>query len=127
MGAWGDGPLDSDQALDWLAGITDHAGVRIEGLLTKFEKAYVKDKNSAVDEYAHELRAAGFVVLALNFFTMEDLHERMADALAKVRDNDAWITNWLDPQSIHRSLSEQIAALSQGPNPTSLFEHMGPN
>jgi hypothetical protein len=81
MGAWGEGPLDSDQALDWLGNeVTGPAGTKIRTLLRAFQDRIDGEGGElewAVDEYAHQLRAAAHVVVALNFFSERrhgDLH-----------------------------------------------------
>ena len=136
MGSWGYQALDSDQALDWLGNhVTDHVGREIEDLLDQFNRSCDINVNGAVESLAHDLRAAAFVVKALNYFTQFEtqqpdgsyvgLHERLADALAIVRQNDAWLKMWDDNGAgVRSSLDQQIAGLREGPHGTTLFENL---
>lgn len=127
MGAWGEGPLDSDQALDWLANeITDHAGRKIDDLIDSFNNV---GKNwgwdSAADRYGHELRAAAYVLETLNYFSdrlFGDMHARMADALNELRGSE-WMLGWSDPDAIRAMVDEQIEAMRRGQQPTTLLDN----
>jgi hypothetical protein len=129
MGAWGYEALDSDQALDWLGNeIIDHAGVKIDKLLDKFEGTKVaKGADYAVDSYAYELRAAAFVMEKLNFFSNEhlygDLFGRMHKALAEVW-HSSWIDGWNDPETVRESVKAQAEAMKAGMEPTTLLDNL---
>lgn len=128
MGAWGYEPLDSDQALDWLGNhVTDHVGVKIDELLTKFEGTRVaRGADHAVEIYAYELRAAAFVLEKLNFFSNErlygDLFERMHKALAEVW-HSSWIDGWTDPEAVRESVKKQAEVMKAGWHSTTLLDH----
>lgn len=126
MGAWGYEPLDSDQALDWLGNeITDHIESRIGLAVDRFlETANNYGVNYASDAYAHSVRAAAYVVEALNFFhPRADLHARLEKALVAIRDS-AWPSEWDDPEAIREKLNEQIEAMAKGPRSTTLMENL---
>ena len=125
MGSWGYEALDSDQALDWLGNeITDHAEQKIVDLLDEFGKNLHIDRESAVEAFAFELRAAGYVVVTLNFW-QRDLHARTAAALQYVRDEQSWLSQWGDGgEGVRKSLDEQIAKLGEGPQSTTLMENL---
>lgn len=116
MGAWGTGPLDSDSALDWLANaITDHAEKEVLKALQMYEEQ--------PEFYEEELRAAGEVVLALNFW-QENLHGRIALALRTLRANEDYVSRWNHEDEIRESLDRQIALLEMGPRSTSLTDFL---
>lgn len=129
MGAWGFKALDSDQALDWLADITDLTGEKIVLLLDAFEQKIEENGGEtewAVDAFAHELRAAGDVVVKLNFFHSRfgDLHERVANALHIVRETSDWVDGWSEPPELRKELADEIAALRKGRQSTTLMENL---
>jgi len=130
MGAWGFEALDSDQALDWLSNeITGPAGEKIRALIDAFNKS-VEDEGGetdiAIDRYGYELRAAAYVVVALNFFNTRsgDLHRELADVLGKIIDNSEWVEDWSHPDKLMASMQDQIRALKAGQNPTTLMENL---
>ena len=129
MGAWGYEALDSDSALDWLGNnVTDHAGVAIDKLLTKFEhKVASADADDACELYAEELRAAAFVLEKLNFFSNEllygNLFERMHKALAEVW-HSSWIDNWNEPEAVRALVQQQAERMKEGMEPTTLMDHL---
>jgi hypothetical protein len=128
VGAWGFGPLDSDQALDWMAEVIDPAGQKVEELLAFFDRAYDKDgEESAVYEFALQLRAAAYVVETLNFFNERihpNLHERVAEALVKIMDCRAWMESWTELSTVSEEITRQITALREGPKPTTLSDNL---
>ena len=141
MGAWGYDAMDSDQALDWLANnVTTHVGQKVIELLDEFGKNLAIDRIGAVEAFAYDLRAAGDVVLKLNFFTQfierapdakdaddiaSTLHSRLASALTYVRDDVTWMSAWDNPDAVRASLDKQIADLSEDYKPTTLMENLG--
>lgn len=135
MGAWGHDALDSDQALDWLGNnVTDHVGQKVAELLNIFEKNLALNRIETVGSYAYDLRAAGDVVVKLNFFTQfikrdpngveTTLHSRLASALTYVRDDVGWLNGWGDPDAVRASIDKQIADLSEDYKPTTLMENL---
>lgn len=132
MGAWGPNALDSDQALDWLADICDAAGEETRALINRFNKRIEREGGEtewATSEYAHELRAAGYVVVSLNFFNSRygDLHGDLALALRQVLGCSDWIDSWTNPEEVKAALTKEIEALKEGPKSTTLFENLDKN
>jgi hypothetical protein len=131
MGAWGPHALDSDQALDWLGNeVTDPAGEKIRDLIDRFNKRVESEGGEAeyaVSELGMQLRAAAYVVIALNFFNERlhgDLHGDLAAALQQIHDCDDWIDEWSGEDEVRASLTEQIEKLRAGPESTTLFANL---
>jgi hypothetical protein len=128
MGAWGYEPLDSDQALDWLAeSVTDVAGQKIKRVLDQFNAVLENwGADRACETYAYELRAAAFVLEKLNFFSNErlygDLFGRMHKALAEVWHSN-WIDNWDDPEAVRESVKKQAEVMKAGWHSTTLLDN----
>jgi hypothetical protein len=130
MGAWGFGPLDSDQALDWLGDVvTDHAGTFIAALLRDFHRdRQIHGLDDAVHAHALHLRAAAHVVTSLNFFSNErrygDLFQQLYDALTLVLDCKEWLESWTEPDKVASSIQDQLVQLRGGMRSTGLFDQL---
>ena len=124
MGAWGFGPMDSDQALDWLANnVTDPVGDSIHKLIVDA----LTDPNG-IESYGDELRVAADVVIKLNFFNATyrygDVWRELCELLKRLHDTD-WPDQWNEPETIRASLTDQIETLERGFAPTTLMDNLG--
>ena len=110
MGAWGNGPLASDQALDWLGPVADEVAGKIENLLDQF------DASEHVDRYATEVRGAAWLCLnaRIDFSPRaeDEIHQQLVDALQRILDSD-WINEWSEPEEVRESIRGQIALLTR--------------
>lgn len=115
MGAWGFDELDSDQALDWLANeVTSRVEPNLRHLLSEYWiRKDLSGQHEAVLEFALELRAAAYVILALNYWE-EEIHDQYLQVLRELRDDQEWINDWSEPEALLKSLDAQISELEKG-------------
>src|SRR5947207_6141482 len=79
MGAWGNAPWDNDLAADWFAELVGDTGLadRVEQTL----------KHRDLEEYAPEIRAAAYVLIALGrnyIWPVDDLDRHLKLAIKKL-------------------------------------------
>jgi hypothetical protein len=119
MGAWGEEPMDSDQALDWLGNVVT------DTLQPKLEKVLEAAENGDVADVGYELRAAADVALTLNFWQDgEVLFQRFAAALRALAKSE-FAESYNRPDLFRESVAHQVALLDLGPRGTGLLEALG--
>lgn len=121
MGAWGEGPLDSDQALDWLGNTIDRLVLRLDEIVNGFDQLEENwgSDHRGVERYGHELRAAGYLVCALadaDIFIEDhpigfNVYLTLADRLAKI-ESSGWAEEWSDPVAVTTALKAEIVRLT---------------
>lgn len=107
MGAWGEGPLDSDQALDWMYLPARDCALRINDLCKRAEGQETL--------YGHELRAAGFLFVSMAPHMgseADSLAFSLADRLTKLLSSGPdWIDAWNDPAAVKSKLQIEISKI----------------
>jgi hypothetical protein len=119
MGAWGHGPFDSDQALDWTADA-------YSPLVEQIWKLVHRAESKGISWYSHEIRAAAeiFIKNELDYHAhraCEDedgrgdgvnLADKLANLLGKMLDDKEWLESWNEPNLVAASINDQIRALT---------------
>lgn len=115
MGAWGEGPRDSDQALDWLYEPAGALCASIWRLIHKFDR-------EGGDWYYHELRAAADLYCRVDLDGIsvesdienpegEHLRDMLRSRLEMILKDTDWIYGWSDPNEIREAIQGQIDKL----------------
>lgn len=103
MGTWGSAAWDSDDAADWFGDLFEKTK-----LAQRVEKAL---KRKDVEEWAGEIRAAAYVLVALGrvyIWPIEDLERHLALAVEKLKAIQA-LEDYADVPEI----AEEIATLQE--------------
>ncbi len=107
MGAWGEGPLDNDTALDWISDLK--ARKALIGDITKGLNKRDPDKNRA----AAELIVLGYKAKILDNEDAASLIPRAIKQLNRILMDKVWVGVWKSPTKIKRSLQRQIRRLER--------------
>lgn len=107
MGAWGEGPLDSDQALDWMWRPADMCADEIRKLCMMAK--------GQEDRYGHELRAAAWLFSQLSFHmgrSTDELGPILIERLRALLDGDhGWVDDWREPDVVRHNIEAEIAKI----------------
>jgi hypothetical protein len=108
MGAWGEGPLDSDGALDWIGNnVVDPLNKRIERLFEDYDI-------HGSEVYAEDIRAAAAVVVRLNQLHPPHIYGGLIGRLYKIQDDERWLSTWTSDEAregVRTSIDAQMRAL----------------
>jgi hypothetical protein len=109
MGSWGEGPFDSDNALDWL----DMTG--IEAVVAR----HCTDAlNAQVTGDSHQtydiIRAAAHLLTMVGAGEMQvPLLHLAVQRLQEIRADDSYVNEWADPAKFLDALDQQLADLGE--------------
>ena len=117
MGAWGEGPLESDGALDWVGNnVTDPLTLRIKALCDAFDSEY--RRTGHIELYAEDIRAAAECVTRLNqlhpVIDGFNVYVELISRLGVVQEDEAWLSTWTSNEfreNVRTSIDHQIRAL----------------
>lgn len=103
MGAWGHGPIDSDQALDLLALIGAGAVLQVERFLAPGGRRHDQ----------HEVRGVAHMMLVTSgFFHYElELWEGIIRLMTDVAADSKWLGSWDFPDVVDATIAGELADL----------------
>lgn len=118
MGAWGEGALESDQALDYLADIGEPVVFRVRKTLGLLHAEH------------EDIRAAAQVMIATTslFFSWEDEDYDLAiERLTNLRNDQEFLADWRDPEAVAKALDseiEMVKLVKANPATTTLMQRI---